>query len=160
MLTLKSLVVTMFAWHLESLPGTHFAQTNSPRLRTHHSVYIIYFWSPCISYTFDHPVLGQVNNNNNMLSNELEREKERENNNKFRGHCISLLQSTACTATLGPIESHVSVVSSIQSHSYHFHTLNLCQTAPSGYMVLLIGDLALKVFTAPAVSTWGLMRNI
>ena len=78
MLTLESLVVTMFAWHLESLPGTHFAQTNSPRLRTHHSVYIIYFWSPCISYTFDHPVLGQVNNNNNMLSNELEREKERE----------------------------------------------------------------------------------
>ena len=28
--------------------------------------------------------------------------KERENNNKNRGHCVSLLQSTACTATLGP----------------------------------------------------------
>ena len=23
--------------------------------------------------------------------------------NEFRGHCVSLLQSTACTATLGPI---------------------------------------------------------
>ena len=45
---------------------------------------------------------GQVNNNNNMLSNELEGKKERENNNKNRGHCVSLLQSTACTATLGP----------------------------------------------------------
>ena len=42
-------------------------------------------------------------NNNNALSNELRRKKERENNNQFRGHCVSLLQSTACTATLGPI---------------------------------------------------------
>jgi hypothetical protein len=41
--------------------------------------------------------------NNNMLSNELEeRKRERENNNKFRGHCISLQQSRACTATLRP----------------------------------------------------------
>ena len=30
-----------------------------------------------LSFTFDHPVLGQVNNNNNMLSNELERKRER-----------------------------------------------------------------------------------
>jgi hypothetical protein len=33
---------------------------------------------------------GQVNNNNNTLSNEL------------GGHCVSLLQSTACTAMVGP----------------------------------------------------------
>ena len=30
--------------------------------------------------------------------------RERENNNKNRGHCVSLLQCTACTATLGPIK--------------------------------------------------------
>ena len=50
---------------------------------------------------------GQVNNNNNMLSNELER--ERENYNKNRGHCVSLLQCTACTATLGPIVTHMDI---------------------------------------------------
>ena len=31
------------------------------------------------------------------------RKKERENINEFRGHCVTLLQCTACTATLGPI---------------------------------------------------------
>ena len=43
-----------------------------------------------------------INNNNNALSNEL-RKKERENTNEFKGHCLTLLQCTACTATLGPI---------------------------------------------------------
>jgi hypothetical protein len=49
---------------------------------------------------------GQVNNNINTLSNELGGGGE-ENNNKFKGHCISLTQSTACTATLGPFFSQV-----------------------------------------------------
>jgi hypothetical protein len=51
---------------------------------------------------------GQVNNNNNTLSNELGGGGG-ENNNKFKGHCVSLTQSTACTATLGLIISHVVV---------------------------------------------------
>jgi hypothetical protein len=42
-----------------------------------------------ISSTFDHHVLGQVNNN--TLSNEL---GEREKNNKIRGHCIALFRRT------------------------------------------------------------------
>ena len=29
--------------------------------------------------------------------------RRRENTNEFRGHCVTLLQLTACTATLGPI---------------------------------------------------------
>jgi hypothetical protein len=44
-----------------------------------------------------------------------ERKKERKNNNKFRGHCISLLQSTACTATLGPMSKYVNKVKSINT---------------------------------------------
>ena len=47
------------------LPGISITPKRSAgtllKLRTHHSVYIIYFWSPCISFTFDQPVHGQVN---------------------------------------------------------------------------------------------------